>query len=518
MKRTLRLLPLLAVVAFSALAQEKIDLDMVKKIREEGLQHSKVMEHAFYLTDVSGPRLQGSPGWMRAATWTKNKFNEWGLENPQLEPWGEFGKGWELEKSYIAMTAPYYKPLIAIPKAWCEGSNGLKQAEILYIDEADTASVESLKDKLKGKIILLGRLSETIKQSFVGDAKRFTDEELVKMASGESERRGGGDANQMSDSLRRNMIQIMRRRSTMTTKMREIAKKSGALALLSMGANGKDGTLFVSGAGFGSQRTTSPTELLDMMLSAEDYLMLCRLAKAGIPVKLEMDVKTKFYTEDTQGYNVLAELKGTDRKLKDEVVMIGAHLDSWHSATGATDNAAGSAVMMEVMRILKTLNVKPRRTIRIGLWSAEEQGLFGSSGYVKKHFKDSVNLKNLENFSVYFNLDNGTGKVRGVYLQENEAARPVFEKWLEPFKDLGASTITKSNTGGTDHLSFTGVGLPGFQFIQDPIEYNTRTHHTNMDTYDHLIADDLKQAATVIASCVYHAAMRDEKMPRKPKK
>lgn len=505
----------MTTTCWQAYAQEKVDLDMVKKIREEGLQRSKVMEHAFYLTDVAGPRLQGSPGWMRAAKWAQAKLTEWGLENAQLEAWGEFGKGWELEKSYFAMTAPYYKPLFAIPKAWCAGTDGYKQAEVLYIDESDTTALENMKGKLKDKIILIGRLSETIKQSFTADARRFTDEELAKMAEGGSGR--GGDS-RMSDSLRRNMIQIMRRRSTMTTKMREIAKKEGALALLSMNAIGKDGTIFVSGAGFGSQRTSSPIELLDMMLSAEDYLMLCRLAKAGIPVKLEMDVKTKFYTDDPQGYNVLAEIKGTDRKLKEEVVMVGAHLDSWHSATGATDNAAGSAVMMEVMRILKALNVKPRRTIRIGLWSAEEQGLFGSAGYVKKHLRDSTNLKNLENFSTYFNLDNGTGKVRGVYLQENEGARPVFEKWLEPFKDLGVTTITKNNTGGTDHLSFNSVGLPGFQFIQDPIEYDTRTHHTNMDTYDHLIPDDLKQAAAVIASCVYHAAMRDEKMPRKPKK
>lgn len=517
MKKSFLLLSLCIAGALPLFAQEKIDLDMVKKIREEGLDRSKVMEHAFYLTDVSGPRLQGSPGWMRAATWAKNKFKEWGLDNAELEPWGEFGKGWELEKSYIAMTAPYYKPLIAIPKAWCAGTDGYKQAEILYIDESDTSSIEGMKDKLKGKIILLGRLSESIKQSFAGDARRFTDEDLAKMASGESARRGN-DGNRASDSLRRNMVQIMRRRSTMSTKMREIAKKEGALAILSMGTNGKDGTLFVSGAGFGSQKTGSPTEMLDMMISAEDYLMLCRLAKSGLAVKLEMDVKTKFYTDDTQGYNVLAEIKGTDRKLKEEVVMVGAHLDSWHSATGATDNAAGSAVMIEAIRILKALNVKPRRTIRIGLWSGEEQGLLGSAGYVKKHFRDSVNVKNLENFSVYFNLDNGTGKVRGVYLQENEAARPVFEQWLEPFRDLGVSAITKNNTGGTDHLSFNSVGLPGFQFIQDPIEYDTRTHHTNMDTYDHLIPEDLKQAATVVASCLYNAAMRDEKMPRKVKK
>jgi Zn-dependent M28 family amino/carboxypeptidase len=254
------------------------------------------------------------------------------------------------------------------------------------------------------------------------------------------------------------------------------------------------------------------------MLAMEDYMSLCRLAKAGIPVKLEIDVKTSFLTHDFKAYNVVAEIKGTDPKLKDEVVMLGGHLDSWHSATGATDNAAGCAVMLEAVRILKSLGIKPRRTIRIALWSGEEQGLLGSKGYVKEHFGDptTMELKPAhEKFSSYFNLDNGTGRIRGIYLQGNEKLRDVFVEWLKPFKDLGATTITISNTGGTDHLSFDAVGLPGFQFIQDGIEYNTRTHHTNMDTYDHLIADDMKQNATIVAAFVYNAAMRDEKLPRK---
>jgi carboxypeptidase Q len=505
------------LVVLSSLATQaqnsKIDPKILAKIREEGLQKSKVMEHAFYLTDVSGPRLQNSPGWKRAAQWAKTKFEEWGLDKPELETFGEFGKGWELEKSYLAMTAPYYKPLLAVPKAWCAGTEGAKQVEILFIAEGDTNAMENLKGKLKDKIILLGR-TEVIKQSFKADASRYSDEELAKIAANSK----NTIENKNSDSIRKALIQTMRRRSFVSSKMRENAKKEGALAILSMSANGKDGTVFVSGAGFGSQKTSNAPELLDLMLTAEDYLMLCRLATASIAVKMEIDVRTKFYTDDTQGYNVLAEIKGTDKTLKDEVVMIGGHLDSWHAASGATDNAAGSAVMIEAMRILKTLNIKPRRTVRIGLWGGEEQGLFGSAGYVKKHFKDSINAKNHENFSTYFNLDNGTGKIRGVYLQENEAAGPVFEQWLSTFKDLGVTTIGKGNTGGTDHLSFNSAGLPGFQFIQDPIEYDTRTHHTNMDAYDHLIAEDLKQAATVIASCVYQAAMQDEKMPRKPKK
>jgi Zn-dependent M28 family amino/carboxypeptidase len=247
-------------------------------------------------------------------------------------------------------------------------------------------------------------------------------------------------------------------------------------------------------------------------------MMLCRLMKANVPVKLEVDVKTKFFADDIKGYNVLAEIPGTDPKLKEEVVMLGAHLDSWHAATGATDNAAGSAVMMEAVRILKAIGAKPRRTIRIALWSGEEQGLFGSRNYVTNHLADAKTsklTKEGENIAAYFNVDNGTGKIRGIYLQGNVAAGPIFAQWLKPFNDLGATTVTAQNTGGTDHQSFDRVGVPGFQFIQDRIEYNTRTHHTNMDTYDHLQPDDLKQAATVVAGFVYNAAMRDQKIPVK---
>ncbi|MEO5646857.1 MAG: M20/M25/M40 family metallo-hydrolase, partial [Chitinophagaceae bacterium] len=303
------------------------------------------------------------------------------------------------------------------------------------------------------------------------------------------------------------------------TRFKEMAKAEGALAILSTSPRGHDGTLFVQGGG--AYTTGSPENFLDIVIAYEDYMTMVRLAKNNIPVKLEMDVKTKFYQDDTKGYNVIAEIKGTDNKLKEELVMLGGHLDSWQAATGATDNAAGCAVMMEAVRILKQLDVKPRRTIRIALWGGEEQGLIGSRNYVKNHFSDTLSKTpnaNGDKVSVYFNLDNGTGKVRGIYAQENQGVKSLFTKWLEPFYDLGATTVTLQNTSGTDHLSFDGIGIPGFQFIQDEIEYDTRTHHTNMDSYDHLIADDLKQAATVIASFVYHAAMRDEKLPRKVRK
>jgi carboxypeptidase Q len=298
--------------------------------------------------------------------------------------------------------------------------------------------------------------------------------------------------------------------------LKKFAEKEGAAAILSYSPRGHDGTLFVQGGG--AYTATSPENFCDVMISMEDYMTMCRLTDANYPVTMDIDVSTAFQTKDTKGYNVVAEIPGTDPVLKDEIVMLGGHLDSWQSAMGATDNAAGCSVMMEVMRIFTSLGIKPRRTIRIALWTGEEQGLLGSKGYVKNHFADPATMElkpEHSKLSAYFNIDNGTGKVRGIYLQGNEKVKDIFTQWFVPFNDMGAKTVTISNTGGTDHQSFDAVGLPGFQFIQDPIEYNTRTHHTNMDSYDHLIADDLKQIAVIVASFVYNAAMRDEKLPRK---
>ena len=500
------------IISCLAIAQdEKLDAGMVQKIRTEGLNNSKVMDIVFYLTEVSGPRLNNSPGYMRAANWAKNELAKYGAEDAKLEAWGDWGKGWELERSYVAMTAPYYRPLIAFPKTWTSSTKGLKNAEVIIVDAKDSMELLSYKGKLKGKLILLPR-TDTLKPTYTADASRRTEEELGKMAAFDPKsvpaaggRGPGGPRGGFGAGL------------ALQAKIREMAKAEGAIALLSTSPRGRDGTLFVQGGG--AYAGTAPENFLDIMLAYEDYMSLQRLVKANIPVKVEVDVKSRFYTGDLKGYNVVAEIKGTDPKLKDELVMLGGHLDSWHGSVGATDNAAGCAVMMEAIRILKALGVQPRRTIRIALWGGEEQGLHGSRNYVRNHFTDTATRRfNAagDKLSVYFNLDNGTGKVRGVYLQGNEAVKPIFTKWLEPFKDLDATTITLQNTGGTDHLSFDGIGLPGFQFIQDEIEYNTRTHHTNMDSYDHLQADDLKQAATVIASFVYHAAQRDEKLPRKP--
>ncbi|MBD2754238.1 M28 family metallopeptidase [Spirosoma validum] len=490
---------------------EKLDMATIQKIREEGLQHSQVMETAFYLTDVNGPRLQG-PGFTKAANWAKNKLTSWGLQNSRLESWGEWGKGWQVEQCYLAMTAPYYKTIIAVPRAWSGSTGKLQAADILYISASDTTALENYRSQLKNKVILLDQSFDKITPTFKADATRYTDEALQKMASEAPNPQSG------RDTTYRSMIQAMRTRNAFNQKMRKLAKQEGALGILNTTQNSVDGTLFVSGDYANASLGSTPDDLADLAIAVEDYLTLCRLMKAGVPVKLELNVKTKFYTDDIKGYNVLAEIPGTDPKLKDEVVMLGAHFDSWHAATGATDNAAGSSVMMEAVRILKTIGAKPRRTIRIALWSGEEQGLHGSKNYVNNHLVDAATQKlNKEgdNIAAYFNVDNGTGKIRGVYLQENQAVGSIFSQWLKPFNDLGATTVTPRNTGGTDHLSFDRVGLAGFQFIQDPIEYGSRTHHTNMDTYDHLQPDDLKQAATVVASFVYNAAMRDQKLPRK---
>ncbi len=509
MRKNIRLAVLLALAipVHSYSQSENIDLAMMQKIRKEGLENSKVMDIAFNLTDKSGNRLTASPGFMRAANYARETLAGWGLTNAALIPWGEFGKGWELEKCYVAITAPYYKSLSAYPKAWTGGTNGLKKADIIVISAKDSAALEAYRGQLKGKVVVLDQLL-TYQPSFKADATRFSDSNLAAMAAAKLQaptqfpvggRAAAGGA--------RPLIVILK----------EMAKTEGALAIFSSGtARSHDGTIFAQGGG--TYKATDPENLLDMVLGIEDFNTILRLAKAGIPVKMDMEVKTKFQTRDLNGYNVIAEIPGTDPTLKEEVVMIGAHLDSWQTATGATDNASGSSVMLEVIRILKTLGVQNKRTIRIGLWSGEEQGLLGSRAYVKNTLADPVSMilqPAHEKFSSYFNIDNGTGKIRGIYLQGNEACREIFTEWLAPFKDLGASTVTISNTGGTDHQSFDGVGLPGFQFIQDPIEYDTRNHHSNMDQYDHLLEEDLKQIATIVAAFVYDAAQRDAKLPRK---
>lgn len=503
----------LLAVAFSAAAQSDApDLNIINRLKQESQQNSKVMDIAFHLTDVSGPRLTNSPGYAAAANWAKTTLAGWGLVNATLEPWGEFGKGWQQDRSYVAMTKPYYQPLIAMPRAWTGSTPGKKVStgDIVLITAKDSAElVQQYTGKLKGKIVMMA-VSDTLRPSFEPDGSRYADTSLAKMAAAEMRpaqpRQGGGQQNRQGAATARMAMQ-----RTLTAML---GQEKPLLVLYA--SRGTDGTIFVQGGG--QYTKDAPEAPASVVLSSDDYLRLQRLVAAGIPVQLEADVRTTFFDKDLKSYNVIAEIPGTDPTLKDEVVMLGGHLDSWHGATGATDNAAGCAVMMEAVRLLKTLNIKPRRTIRIALWSGEEQGLHGSRNYVKNHFGDPATMQltpDQQKVSAYYNLDNGTGRLRGIYLQGNAALRPVFSQWLEPFKDMNATTVTINNTGSTDHVSFDAVGIPGFQFIQDPIEYNTRTHHTNMDTYDHLVPEDLKQASVIVASFVYNTAMRDEKLPRK---
>ena len=502
--RKLFLLTIFQVCTILIYAQG-FDAAAVEKIKAEEKQSSQVMDIAFHLTDVNGPRLTASPGYMKAAQWAKQKLESWGLTNVKLEPWGEFGKGWQQERCYIAMTKPYYAPMIAHSRAWTGSTpNKMLTSDIVLIKATDSAGLMQYAGKLKGKVAMVWT-NEVLRPSFEADAERIADTTLEKWAKAEprpaASRPGGQRPQQGARSFQRILADF-------------IASEKPALMLYS--GRGSDGTIFVSGGG--QYAKDAPETPAAVALSADDYLRLQRLVNAGIPVEIEADIKTKFFTNDLKGYNVVAEIPGTDPKLKDELVLLGGHLDSWHASTGATDNAAGCAVMMEAVRLLQTTGLKPRRTVRIVLWSGEEQGLHGSRNYVKNHFGDPATMKLTpahEKVSAYYNLDNGTGRIRGVYLQGNAELRTLFSSWLEPFREMGATTVTINNTGGTDHLAFDAVGIPGFQFIQDPVEYDTRTHHTNMDSYDHLVPDDLKQASAIVAAFVYNTAQRDEKLPRK---
>ncbi len=499
------IIPFLLLTGALLAQQDKPDMTMMARIRDEGLNHSQVMEIVFNLTDANGPRLMQSPGYFKAANWAKNKLTSWGLENSKLEAWGPWGKGWELEKYYLAMTAPYYKPLIGFPKTFSKGTDGLQHAEVLLMDLKDSSALANYRGQLKNKIILIKR-TDSLKLGFQPDASRYNDSDLTKLAAFDPK----------APVPPNNSMAAFQAAARLLAQVKTFAIQEGALGILTTSPRNGDGTVFVQN-GIPYNAEMQPT-INDISVSYEDFMTTQRLLQHQIPVNIDLELQAKVYPDDQQGYNVIAEIPGTDSKLSDQLVMIGGHLDSWQGSTGATDNAAGSAVMLEVVRILKTVGIKPRRTIRIALWGGEETGLHGSKNYVKNHFTDTATKKfNAagDKLSVYLNLDNGSGKIRGIYLQGNAAAGPIFSQWFQPFHDLGAGTITLENTGGTDHLSFDAVGLAAFQFIQDPLEYGSRTHHSNMDSYDHLSAEDMKQAATIIAAFVYDATQRDEKMPRK---
>lgn len=503
MKLQLLLIPIL-LLASICISQEKIDLEAIEKIKNEGLNNSQIEEIAFQLIDKSGPRLTNSKGYERAAKYAVKQLIDWGLKNAATEPWGEFGRGWEMNKSYVAMTKPYYMPFIAVPKAWTESTNGQITGKVVFLDIKTEEDFANYKGKLKGAIIALKPNGDQ-NPSFKSDARRYTEEELNEMEGPRStERRYTAE-----------QITEFRARRALRTKLSAFLAEEG-VALIIKGTNGKHGTLFTSSPR-GYLKDT-PVGVCELEMAPEYVNLMTRLIENGTEVEIEAEVKTTFNDKDLQGYNVIAEIPGADNNLKSEIVMLGGHLDSWHGATGATDNAAGCIVMMEAIRILQATGLKPKRTVRIALWGGEEQGLHGSRNYVKNHFGDAETMeikKEQEKVSAYYNIDNGTGRIRGIYLQGNEEVRPIFEQWFTSFDDImDHTTITIRNTGGTDHLGFDAIGIPGFQFIQDPIEYWSRTHHTNMDTYERLVIDDLKQMAVIVASFVYSTAQREQKLPR----
>ncbi|HYF67874.1 MAG TPA: M20/M25/M40 family metallo-hydrolase [Ohtaekwangia sp.] len=518
---------LLALSTSETIAQtEPLDTAAISKIQREGFARSKVLNIVRMLTDVHGPRLTNSKGFKNAATYAKEALASWGVDNVHFDVWDEpFGRGWELKRFAMQNLSPVFFPVIAYPKAWSPGVKGTVQAEAVYLDIKTEADLKKYEGKLKGKFVLFS-LPSTIKPDYKPDAWRLSDSLLLQLAN----------ALPSEPSFTSRRFRAPGEPQRLAYLKWKLCQEEGVAAILeiSPGAKSKDGTLMAHSATVPypvdypfskrvpSYHKNAPKILPQIVLAAEHYNRMVRQVQEGSKVTLALTLETEF-TAEAPGYNIIGEITGTD--LKDEVVMIGAHFDSWHTGTGATDNGCGAAVMMEAMRLIKTLGVAPRRTIRIALWGGEEQGLLGSRSYVKRFLGerldrlypyDSIQFKPAaEKFSVYFNMDHGNGKYRGIYLQGNQHAAPIFRTWLKPFHRMGASTITLKNTSGTDHLAFDAIGLPAFQFIQDPIEYGGRTYHTNMDVYDHVVEDDLKHNAVITALFAWHAANRASLIPRR---
>ncbi len=504
------------------------DLEFITRLRQEEFGHSQVMEILSHLTDDIGPRLTGSPNMKKANEWTRDQLTEWGLANAHLEPWGTFGRGWAYQLCEVRMVAPDYMQFMAFPEAWTPGTSGSLHAEVVRMIANTAADLEKYRGKLAGKIVLFGdtRMPDPSEKPLF---HRDDDDELAKIVLFPTgPQRFGGPANARAD---------FRERQRLTQQLPKFLVDERVAAVLDITrVPGEDGTMFVqSGGSYEKGKTIAVPRVT---IAVEDFGRVARLLDKKVPVEVEMNVEATFYDDDDKAYNTLAEIPGTDPKLKDQVVMLGGHMDSWHAGEGATDNGAGTVVAMESVRLLKKLGVQPRRTIRIALWSGEEEGLLGSRGYVKEHFgsrpesnrpgdeavpaflrppSGPLELKPEQKLiSVYFNLDNGAGRIRGIYLQENARVEPIFEKWMEPFRDLGMTTLTMRNTGSTDHVSLDAVGIPAFEFLQDPLDYGTLTHHSNLDVYEHIRPEDLQQASAIEAGFVYDAAMCDEMVPRKP--
>jgi len=532
---------LLALFAIPLLAQEHVELGIVDRIKAEAFERSKVMNTLRELSDVHGPRLTGSPGFEDAARWAMGELNGYGLEKVHLEKWGPFGRAWTLEHSSLELIEPRYLQLTAVPLAWSSSTSGPVSGELVLAPlrasprdgpkkfaETMRAYREKWAGKLRGKIVLLSDPKVPVQQ-INPQFRRYTSAELSDLAIApqpaakvtaktldalewpEDPTEVGKFFSSFPDAL---MDQYYDLYDQVAAERGEFLAKEGAIGVLLEDRRAHEGMLFGEAAGaFKASATPAPPTFV---VTAEQYNRIARLLENKDSVRVRLSLQAKMSDRDMDGLNIIGEIPGGDKK--DEVVMVGAHFDSWHSGTGATDNGAGSAVMIEVMRILKTLNLKTGRTVRIGLWGGEEEGLFGSRAYVKEHFGDPKTMQITSEhakLSGYFNLDNGSGKIRGVYLQGHEAMRPIFEAWLAPFRDMGVTTVSIRNTGGTDHLSFAAVGLPGFQFIQDPLDYSTIAHHSDMDTWDHAVPEDLMQASAVIATVVYQTATRKEMLPRR---
>jgi carboxypeptidase Q len=521
-------------------ATESLDMTMYQRIRDEGLNHSHVMEFATALMDGIGPRLTGSPNVKKANEWTRDTLTKIGLENAHLEDWGEFGLGWQQLNTWARMVTPDTAVLILQSTPWSPATVGPVTGDVVFVNIQSEKDFDLYKGKLAGKIVLYGAMRDVppVDKALF---ERYTDKELDDIAEFPVNANAGGIPPEMQARLRAYM-----ERMRMVDKVAQFFADEKVAAVIEPSRDGKNGggsggTFFDdNGAALGRSPYLADKRVkIPVAVAAiESYGRLYRLVQAHLPVTVEISIDTKFTGEHEHAYDTIAEIPGTDPKLKDQVVMLGGHLDSWIAGTGATDNGAGTVVAMEAVRILEALGVKPRRTVRIALWTGEEEGLFGSKGYCKQHFgsaalstaPDQMALPEFMRratgplevkpeqklISAYFNVDNGTGKIRGIYTQGNAAAAPIFAQWMAPLKDLGVTTLTMRNTGGTDHLSFDAVGIPGFQFIQDDLDYESRTHHSNQDVVERLQPADLKQIATVEAIFVYNAAMRDQMIPRKP--
>jgi acetyl esterase/lipase len=497
-------------VSLTLAAEERVDLGVVNRIRQEALRNSKVMDHLFRLAEVHGPRLTNSPNIKAAAEWATREMRAWGLQNVALEPWGPFGRGWSNVHFSAHLKEPTYMPLIGFARPWSGSTAGAASGQPVLAPLASDADLKLWKGKLKGRIVLIDA-PRPLEPITAAPMRRLSEAELQSQTIapdpssppfGLPPRRPETPGDSES------------RRRWNNTLNRFLTDEDVALTVTASSRT-DGGTVFATAAG--SRDPKDPPAPPSVALTGEHYNRIVRLLNEKIPVSVEFEVRNRFHDDSLDAFNVIAEIPGTTKP--DEVVMLGAHLDSWTGGTGTTDNATGCAVMMEAMRILKKLDLKPARTVRLALWTGEEQGLLGSRAYVTKHFADRETMQTKPEhakLSGYFNFDNGTGRIRGVYLQNNDMVRPIFAAWLAPFRDLGATTLTIRDTGSTDHVPFDQVGLNGFQFIQDPVEYSTRTHHSNMDTFDRAQAADLKQSAAIVATFAYHAAMREELLPRKP--